>query len=76
MQPDPHHILAAVMDGRDLGNGEATVAEHDHVGSQSHTSDGLPTDDLQFVPLALCQLHVHHPGDLLLSQDATFMPNF
>src|SRR6185437_10721448 len=49
MQPDPHHILAAVMDGGDLGNGEAAVGEQDHVGAQSHTSDGLPTDDLQFV---------------------------
>ena len=46
MQPDPHDILAAVMDGRDLGNGEAAVGEQDHVGPQGHAPDGLPTDDV------------------------------
>jgi hypothetical protein len=36
----------------------------------------LPTDDTEFVPLTLGQMHVHHPVDLLLSQVAKFMPNF
>ena len=76
MQPDPHDILAAVMNGRDLGNGETAVGEQDHVGTQSHAPDGLPTDGLQFVPLALCQMNVNHLVDLLLSQAAKFMPKF
>ena len=57
-------------------NGEAAVGEQDHVSPQRHTPGGLPADDLQFVPLALSQMHVNHPGDLLLSQAAKFMPNF
>ena len=31
---------------------------------------------LEFLPLALCQMHVDHLVDLLLSQAAKFMPNF
>ena len=76
MQPDAHDVLAAGMDGSDLGNGETAVGEQHHVGPQGHAPDGLPTDDVQFVPLALCQMHVDHLVDLLLSQAAKFMPKF
>jgi hypothetical protein len=76
MQPGAHDVLATGMDGSDLGNGEATIGEQHHVGAQSYAPDGLPTDGVQFVPLALCQMNVNHLVDLLLSQAAKFMPNF
>ena len=76
MQPDEHDVLATGMESSDLGNGETTVGEQHHLGTQGHAPDGLPTDGAEFVPLARCQMHGHHGVDLLLSQAAKFMPKF
>jgi len=57
MQPGAHHVFAAIMDGRDLGDGEAAVGEQHHVGPQGHPTDGLPTDGAEFVLLVLGKLH-------------------
>src|SRR5690242_17231579 len=70
VQPDAHHILAAGMDGSDLGNSETAVGEQNQVGAQGHAPDSLPTDDAEFVPLTFGKMHVDHPVDLLLSQAA------
>jgi hypothetical protein len=67
MQPGEHDVLATGMESSDLGNGETTVGEQHQVGAQGHAPDGLPTDGAEFVPLALCQMNVHHFVDLLLS---------
>lgn len=76
MEPGAHDVFTTGVDGGNLGNGEASVGEQDHVGPQGHPTDRLPTDNAQVVPLALGQMHVEHTPSLLLSQDATFMPNF
>jgi hypothetical protein len=76
MQPGAHDILATGVDGSNLGDGEAAVGEQDQVGQPRHSTDRLPTDNAQFVSLALGQMHVKHTPSLLLSQAAKFMPNF
>jgi hypothetical protein len=76
VEPEAHNVLATGVAGGHLGDGEAAVGEQDQVRPQGHSTDRLPTDNAQFVSLALGQMHVAHTPSLLLSQAAKFMPNF
>ena len=75
MQPEPHHILAAVVDRRDHRHPIPPVIQQHHVRPQGHAPHRLPAHTLQLRPLLLRQFYHQHAGYLPFPQPAKSVPH-
>ena len=61
VQPQAHHVLATLVDLRNLRHPVAARIQQHHLGAQGHPPDGLSTHLLQVLALLSRQMHPYHP---------------